>query len=119
MTTFYRRPVQKNSETVQDVLSEQDGLSEQNALSEQDALSEQESMDASSVQELLTHATECRAYRMCRCAICSSVSRCTPSNDFYTIADPDQHGPSAIDYGKPLLCGGCFYTHVANRSTAS
>lgn len=41
------------------------------------------------------------AFRYCECTSCKEVSRCTPSNDFYTVPDdPDAH-----------LCSCCFQTY--------
>jgi hypothetical protein len=48
-----------------------------------------------------------RRHRFCQCRACGDVSRCTPSNDFFTLPnDPDDAG---------LLCAGCF-NNVASKS---
>lgn len=43
-----------------------------------------------------------RRMRLCRCSKCAAVSRCTPTNDFYT-AYADRKNPAAA-----LTCEVCF-----------
>lgn len=51
-------------------------------------------------QPTLTHETEPRGYRMCRCFTCGHESVCQPNNDYYTKrADP---------LPKPLYCERCI-----------
>jgi hypothetical protein len=64
---------------------------------------------------ILTHATEPRGGRLCRCSRCERVLRCTPQSDFFTLDDPGGEPGSPIDNGKPLLCESCFYTLAARR----
>lgn len=41
-------------------------------------------MSTTEEEVILTRASEGdRCYRLCRCAGCGKVSRCTPHNDFY------------------------------------
>ena len=43
-----------------------------------------ESHMTTNTEEPITRSSEGdRAYRLCRCAECGEVSRCTPTNDFY------------------------------------
>ena len=51
---------------------------------------------------VLTHETEDRGGRLCKCARCGSVERCTPRRDFYTIAS------HAGMVAPPLFCESCF-----------
>lgn len=56
-------------------------------------------MSTSTTEAVLTHDTEPRGYRICRCHGCGHGSRCTPGNDFYThMTDADP---------KPLYCEQC------------
>jgi hypothetical protein len=48
-------------------------------------------------EEVLTHDSADRRFRLCHCAICGHVSRCTPSNDFYSKIP-----------GGPLRCEACM-----------
>ncbi len=64
---------------------------------------------------ILTHATEDRSGRRCRCLVCGVVRRCIPGSDFYIASSPGQRRPdAALDHGKPLFCERCFLTRVAN-----
>jgi hypothetical protein len=49
----------------------------------------------------ITHDTEPRAYRLCKCHECGIVAQCTPSFDFYTDSVADLNG-------EPLRCEMCF-----------
>jgi primosomal protein N' len=45
-----------------------------------------------------------RGYKLCRCCVCGKISRCTPTNDYYTT---EKHG-------KKLLCEACFRVYCHN-----
>lgn len=66
-------------------------------------------------EPILTHATEDRGGRLCRCALCDRVHRCTPSSDFFTVDAPGDDRNKPPNNGQPLLCTACFFTHAANR----
>lgn len=60
--------------------------------------------------EVLTHATGDRGYKLCQCFACKEVSLCTPNNDFYTkTAD----GP-----GGPLYCEKCMLAAAQEMAAA-
>ena len=46
-----------------------------------------------------------RAYRGCLCCVCNEVSRCTPTNDFYTTKD----------HGNKLVCEKCFHEYLGHK----
>ena len=45
-----------------------------------------------------------RSYKDCKCCVCGSVSKCTPSNDFY----------STEEHGNGILCEKCFADYTAD-----
>ena len=51
---------------------------------------------------IIETAKEDRRYKLCRCADCGEVGRCTPVSDYY----------STPDTGDKLLCETCFGKHT-------
>ncbi len=70
------------------------------------------------VEEVLTHATEYRGGRLCRCAKCGTVRRCTPTHDFYVVPDSAAVTRSEPNCGKPLFCAGCILDPDGSRGRA-
>lgn len=52
-------------------------------------------------EKILTHRTEPQGYRLCKCAKCGIIRRCTPSFDFYV---------NGGDETLALWCETCFMT---------
>jgi ribosomal protein L37AE/L43A len=48
---------------------------------------------------------EVRQYKKCMCAVCSKISKCTPTSDFY----------STPDHGDGILCEKCFYEYFGHK----
>ena len=48
---------------------------------------------------------EDRRYKRCLCCICNTISKCTPSNDFY----------STQDHGEKLVCEKCFREYLGHK----
>jgi len=65
---------------------------------------------------VLTHATEPRGYRLCRCSVCDEVHRCTPSSDFFTVGG---EADEPLENGKPLFCASCFFDWCARHMDRS
>jgi hypothetical protein len=49
-----------------------------------------------------------RAYKDCLCCVCGEISKCTPSNDFY----------STPDHGEGLVCERCFHKYCGHKINA-
>ncbi len=52
-----------------------------------------------SLEEVIEKDGEDRRHKLCKCARCHEVARCTPSNDFYSVPDDPIGG---------LYCEVCF-----------
>lgn len=48
---------------------------------------------------------ENRRYKNCMCVVCGRISKCTPTNDFY----------STPDHGEKLVCERCFSEYVGHK----
>jgi superfamily II helicase len=59
----------------------------------------------SQVAHIVLTKYEDRRYKKCKCCVCNTVSKCTPSNDFYSIEE----------YGEFLVCEKCFYKYLDHK----
>jgi hypothetical protein len=55
--------------------------------------------------DIITTKHGSRGYKMCQCCVCETVSKCTPTNDFYSTAE----------HGDGILCEKCFHVYVSKQ----
>lgn len=53
---------------------------------------------------IVTTIHDDRQYKNCMCCVCGTVSKCTPSNDFY----------STPIHGEGLVCQRCFHEYLGH-----
>ena len=61
--------------------------------------------DMKKEKQVVTNTHEDRRYKDCLCCVCNQISKCTPTNDFY----------STEEYGNKLLCENCFRIHISKK----
>lgn len=54
---------------------------------------------------IVTDIHEERCYKQCMCCVCGNISKCTPTNDFY----------STKLHGERLICERCFYEYLGHK----
>ena len=55
--------------------------------------------------DIITTGGTDRGYKLCKCCVCGTVEKCTPSFDYYTTQD----------HGDKLVCESCFRIYVSKK----